>query len=247
MIHTDTTGSHVGGHHDGALSSLELVQDPVTLVLLLVTVDGQRRPAILAEEPSNLVGNTLGASENKDLVVLVVHDLLHMADHLVALLGLIANLNDLCNAVVGGQVHGTDVDLDEVVEEILGEVADLLGPGGRPHESLTVRANLADDLANLGLKTHVQHTVCLIKNQVCDTAQVGLACLQHIDQASRGGNANLNTARKITDLRTLGDTTVDTGVADAGRLAELAHLLLDLYRQLTGRSKDEDDGTITLC
>jgi hypothetical protein len=38
--HTNTTGSHIGGNHDGALASLELVQDPIALVLLLVTVNG---------------------------------------------------------------------------------------------------------------------------------------------------------------------------------------------------------------
>lgn len=37
--HTDTTGGHVGGYHDRTLSGLELIQNPVTLVLLLVTVD----------------------------------------------------------------------------------------------------------------------------------------------------------------------------------------------------------------
>ena len=37
--HTDATGGHVGGNHDGALARLEFVEDPVTLVLLLVAVD----------------------------------------------------------------------------------------------------------------------------------------------------------------------------------------------------------------
>jgi len=37
--HTNTTRSHIGGNHDGALSGLELVEDPVALGLLLVTVD----------------------------------------------------------------------------------------------------------------------------------------------------------------------------------------------------------------
>jgi hypothetical protein len=40
--HTDTTGSHVGGNHDGALARLEFVQDPVALVLLLVAVNSWR-------------------------------------------------------------------------------------------------------------------------------------------------------------------------------------------------------------
>lgn len=40
MYHTNATRRHIGGNHDGALASLELVQDPVALVLLLVTVNG---------------------------------------------------------------------------------------------------------------------------------------------------------------------------------------------------------------
>jgi hypothetical protein len=40
FVHTDTTGSHIGGHHDGALALLEFVENPVTLLLLLVTVNG---------------------------------------------------------------------------------------------------------------------------------------------------------------------------------------------------------------
>ena len=39
MIHTDTTRSHVRSHHDGALARLELVEDPVALVLLLVAMN----------------------------------------------------------------------------------------------------------------------------------------------------------------------------------------------------------------
>ncbi len=40
--HTNTTGSHIGGNHDRALASLELVQDPITFILLFVTMDSCR-------------------------------------------------------------------------------------------------------------------------------------------------------------------------------------------------------------
>jgi len=40
VIHTDTTGGNVRGNHYWAFAGLELVQDPVTLVLLLITVNG---------------------------------------------------------------------------------------------------------------------------------------------------------------------------------------------------------------
>ena len=37
--HTNTTGSYIRSHHDGTFASLELVQDPITLVLLFVAVN----------------------------------------------------------------------------------------------------------------------------------------------------------------------------------------------------------------
>lgn len=37
--HTNATGSHIGGYHDRAFSGLELVQNPIALVLSLVAVN----------------------------------------------------------------------------------------------------------------------------------------------------------------------------------------------------------------
>jgi hypothetical protein len=97
----------------------------------------------------------------------------------------------------------------------------------------------------LGLETHVKHAVSLVEDEVGNTAEVGAASLEHIDQTTGSSNANLNTTGQVTNLRTLGDTTVDTGVANARGLAELADLGLNLDSQLTSRSQDEDNGTIT--
>jgi hypothetical protein len=204
----------------------------------------KRRPAVLTEESGNLICDTLGASENDALVGAVLHDLLKMLDHLVTLLKVGDDLDNLCDAVVGGEVSGADVDLNVVGKEIRSELTDILGPGGGPHASLTIRTNLADNLANLGLETHVKHTISLVKNEVSDTAKVGAASLEHINQTAGSGNANLNTARQVTDLRTLGDTTVDTGVANTGGLSELGNLSLNLDSQLTSRSQNKNNGTI---
>jgi len=37
--HTNTTRCHIGSNHDGALAGFELVQNPITLVLLFVTMN----------------------------------------------------------------------------------------------------------------------------------------------------------------------------------------------------------------
>ena len=153
----------------------------------------ERGPAVLAQEARDLIGDALGADEEENLVLLVVHDLLEMLDHLVPLLHLRNDLDDLGDAVVGSEVHGTDVDLDEVVEEVGRKSADLLGPGGRPHERLAVGTNLTNDLADLGLETHVKHAVGLVKNEVRDATEIGLAGLEHVNQTARSGNADLDT------------------------------------------------------
>ena len=48
LILTNTTRGHICGHHDGGLCRLELVEDPVTLVLLLITVNGYEMLAKVA-------------------------------------------------------------------------------------------------------------------------------------------------------------------------------------------------------
>lgn len=198
----------------------------------------KRRPAVLTKESGDLVSNALGACEDENLVVLVAHDGLEVLGHAVTLLKLCANLNNLLNAVVSREIHGTDVDLDPVLLVVGSKLADFLGPCSGPHAGLTIRANLTDNLANLRLETHVKHAVSLVENQVGDTAEVGLASLKHVDETSRGGDAHLNTACEVTDLGTLRNTSIDAGVSDARGLSELANLLLNLDSKLTSGSED---------
>ena len=205
----------------------------------------QRWPSVLTEEAGDLICNTFGAGEDQNLVGADFHDFLEMPDHLVALLEVGYNLNDLVDPMVSRQVHRTDVDLDVVVEEVGGKLADLLGPSGGPHASLSIRANLGDDGANLRLETHVQHTISLIKNEIGDTAKVSTASVQHIDQTTRSSNANLHTTAEVANLRALRDTTVDAGIANTGRFSKLGHLSLDLNRKLTSRGEDKNNRTIT--
>jgi len=204
-------------------------------------------PAVLAEESSDLVGNTLGASEDQDLVGLAgagVHELLEMPDHPIAFLGLGDNFDDLGDTMVRGEIHGADVDLDEIGEEIGSEGANFLGPGSRPHESLTVGANLANNLADLRLEAHVQHAVGLVKNQIGNSAEVSPSRLEHVNQPSRSGDTNLDAAGQVSDLGAFGNTSVDTGVANAGGLSELGNLLLDLDSQFTSGCEDQDNWAI---
>ena len=204
----------------------------------------KRRPAVLTKESGNLVSNALGTCEDQDLVVLVAHDCLEVLGHAVALLKLCADLDNLLNAVVSGQVHGTNVHLDPVLLVVSRQLANLLGPCSGPHAGLSVGANLSDDLADLRLETHVKHAVSLVENKVCNAAKVGLSSLKHVDKTSRSGDAHLDTASKVADLGTLGNTSVDAGVSDAGRLSELADFLLNLDSKLTSRCENKNNRAV---
>jgi hypothetical protein len=94
----------------------------------------------------------------------------------------------------------------------------------------------------LGLETHVQHAISLVKNEVLNVSQGDTATLNQIDQTTRGGNEEIATTLDLAKLRADVCTTVhDTG-ADPRAVSELAGLLEDLRDQLTSGSKDEGGG-----
>jgi hypothetical protein len=104
---------------------------------------------------------------------------------------------------------------------------------------------LGNNLSDLGFETHVQHSVGLVHDKVGDSLEVGLATLEHVDQSTGSSNNDFGTSLQVSDLLTLGDTTVDGGVPDSGRSTELGAFSLNLDSEFSSGSKDKDDGTIT--
>ena len=121
--------------------------------------------------------------------------------------------------MVGGELLGPDVDVDPALgaaQEVPGELLHLPGPSGGPHEDLSVRTNLLEDLPDLGLKAHVQHPVSLVKDKVGGPPEVHLASLQEVDKTSRCRNADLCAVLNISQLGSLGGSAKDAGILDAG-------------------------------
>lgn len=79
---------------------------------------------------------------------------------------------------------------------------------------LAIRSNLLDDLAYLGLESHIQHPVSFVQNQVGAPLQVGGPLLQEVDEASRSSNDNLNSTLKVACLRALGAAAKYASVSD---------------------------------
>ena len=243
---TETTRCHSGGDHDGAATSLELCQHPVTLLLLLVSVNCKCRPAVLSEELGQFVCHALGVREYEHLGVFLA-DLVEVTNELAALLVFHSDLDDLSNAVVCCEFVGANVDLVAILKEVACERLHVLWPCSREHESLSVGADLSYDLADLRLETHIEHSVSLVKDEVGDTSEVRLAALDHVDETTRGSNDDLGTTRKIADLRALGHTSVNGCCPDpAGRLEAVA-FALNLDSQFSGGGEEECYGAIAGC
>ena len=81
-------------------------------------MDGQCRPSILTEVLRDVICNALRPDEDENLGVLLA-DLLEVLDELRPLLKVTYDLNDLLDVVVRSKFHRTDVDLDEVLQEVL--------------------------------------------------------------------------------------------------------------------------------
>jgi hypothetical protein len=192
-------------------------------------VNSQCGPTVLTEILSDIIGHPFGSNKDKDFGILCAN-LVQVLDQFVPLFEVTDNIDDLLDVMVGGQLHGSYVDLDHILEEILdqgrmrlvhqeqvnltnvGQLLDIFGPSGTEHKCLSIWPDLANDLADLRFKTHIEHTICFIHDQVGYSTQVCLLCFKHVNEAARSGNHNLHATLQVADLGTFRRTTIDGGV-----------------------------------
>ena len=78
------------------------------------------------------------------------------------------------------------------------------GPGKRGSFTLAFH-----NLANLGLKSHVQHAIGFVKNEVVAELERDHSTLQEINQPARGGDKELATPLKVTNLVVLRSSSIN--------------------------------------
>jgi hypothetical protein len=81
-------------------------------------MNGKRWPAILAKVFRDIIRDPLSANKDENLSVLSA-DNIKMLDQLGALLKVAADFNDLGDVMIRRELHGTNVDLNKVLQEIL--------------------------------------------------------------------------------------------------------------------------------
>jgi hypothetical protein len=81
-------------------------------------MDGESRPSVHTQILGDVVRNAFRANEDKNFGVFSA-DLIQMLDQLGPFLKLAANADNLLDVVVGSELHGSDVTLDKILQEIL--------------------------------------------------------------------------------------------------------------------------------
>lgn len=83
-------------------------------------MNGERWPTVLTKVFRDIVCDPLSADEDENLSVLSADDI-KMFDQLGAFLEVAANFDDLRNVMVRCELHRTNIDLNKVFQEILGQ------------------------------------------------------------------------------------------------------------------------------
>ena len=82
--------------------------------------------------------------------------------------------------MIGGEELGSYVQMYELVSthKICSQLFHLLGPSSRPHQHLSVRPNLTENLSDLGFEPHIQHTISFIQNYIGATSEISFSHLK---------------------------------------------------------------------
>ena len=220
LVDVQTARGDVGGDQHRQRAVLELRQRTRTCGLALVAVDGGRLDAMLGQVLGELVGAVLGAGEHQRLEPLLFLD---QVGEQFALLFLANHVDGLIDAL-GGGVTRRHFHRGRVVQQTLGELADLVGEGGREQQVLALLGQQREHLADVADEAHVEHAVGLVQHQEFDAREVERALADVVEQAPRGGDQDVDTLLERTDLR------VDVDAAEHHQRGERQMLAVGLDR-----------------
>mmetsp|Transcript_11400 Transcript_11400/g.32278 ORF Transcript_11400/g.32278 Transcript_11400/m.32278 type:complete len:494 (+) Transcript_11400:2768-4249(+) len=179
------------------------------------------------------------------LFLALVNKLAQYFLELVLLLILPHHVDMLLDILIGDQgIDLTDIDLDGILQEVMGESLNLLGPSGREEKGLSLFRDPCHNGTDLRLEAHVQHSVGLIKDKKLDPGQIGFPHLEQIVKPARRGDDDLNTTLKGGNLGELVASTVAAHGPGTTGTAKALRLLHNLARELAGWSQYKKDGPI---
>ncbi len=235
LIDVQAAGGDVGGDQHANVVALEVGQGLGAGVLALVAMDRRRRQAMLVQVLGQAIGAVLGTGEHQDLFPGAEGD--QVGEQGALLIGRNAE-QSLLDTLDGGVRRG-DLDPLGILQQLAGEVGDVLGEGGREQQVLALRWQTGQDLLHVMDKAHVEHAVSFVQYQDFDGGQVDALLTGEVQQATRAGHENVHTLGQGGNLRLEADATEDAGTAH-GQVAGIdPEAFVDLGRQFACGGQDQ--------
>ncbi len=205
LVDVQAAGGDIGGHQDAHLVGLEVGQGLGAGILALVAVDRGSRQAVLLQVLGQAIGTVLGTGEDQHLLPGTLGDQVGEQGPLVA--GGDAE-HALLDALDGGVRRG-DLDALRVLQQLGGEVGDVLGEGGREQQVLALGRQLGQDLLDVMDEAHVEHAVGFVEDEDFHVRQVDGLLVGQVEQATGAGDQHVDTLGHGLDLRVHADAAED--------------------------------------
>ncbi|MNF77489.1 hypothetical protein D3C84_596370 [compost metagenome] len=207
LVDIQAASGDIGGDHDPHVTGLEVGQGLGAGVLALVAVDRHGRQAVLVEVLGQAVGTVLGTGEHQHLFPGTGADQVREQGALVA--GLQAE-DPLFDALDRG-VRRRDLDALGVVQQLAGEVGDVLGEGRREQQVLPFCGQAREDLLDVMHEAHVEHAVGFVQHQDFHMGQIHGTLADQVEQATGAGHQDVDALGHGLHLGVHADTAEDAG------------------------------------
>ena len=217
------------------LFCLEALQRLDARVLALVAVDRRGVDAVALELVGEAVGAVLGLAEDEHLLPVVGLDEVREELALPLRLDEVRPLRHR----LGRRVAARHLDGGRVLQELRGELADLVGEGGREEQRLPRARDRVDDALDVRDEAHVEHAVGFVEHEDLHLAQVHGLLAHEVEQAPRRGDEDVDALAHLGDLRVDVDAAVDHEGLERDVLAVGLDALVDLDREFARRREDE--------
>mmetsp|Transcript_114150 Transcript_114150/g.197901 ORF Transcript_114150/g.197901 Transcript_114150/m.197901 type:complete len:282 (-) Transcript_114150:480-1325(-) len=232
-----TTRCHICGHHDADAATLKVVKGMITLLLILIAMNGCTRNATAVKILVECLAHSFGTGKNQRLAhTTSVHQACFMQQiHDCSLFViLVDNPDKLRDILVSLQlVAVADHHFVRIVEDVLSEPPDIPGPSGCEKHRMPATGHSLQNLPDLWLEAHVEHAVCFVEHKLADGVHANLPCFQEVVQAAWASDNDVHALPVLVQLIFLWRTTVHCDCLHANALSKAIGFCFDLLRQLT--------------
>ncbi|CAB4913794.1 unannotated protein [freshwater metagenome] len=201
-------------------------------------MNGSNCEAALGEIVSNFLSLALGARE--DHRELATFGLQYASDHFdfVEWVGTPYMLLDCVNSftVTAGL---TCTNMCWCSHVATSQVHDLTWHRCREQHCLALGRNSRNDALNVRQETHVEHFVSFVKNECANAAQIKIATVRQVDDATWSSDNNIDAVLESFNLRLVCPTAIDGKHLDATKAASALEVSCNLQAEFTSRANHD--------